>query len=68
MKSFLEYISERLIVKYKKGRKLVATRGTKKGQTGTVVSMGPGAAFVRIKLDDGDRIIQQNPKFWQVVK
>ena len=68
MKSFLEYISERLVVNYKKGRKLVATKGTKKGQTGTVVSMGPGSAFVRIKLDDGDRIIQQNPKFWQVVK
>ena len=68
MKTFLEYISERLIVKYRKGRKLVATRGSKKGKTGTVVSMGPNAAFVRIKLDDGDRIIQQNPKFWQVVK
>tara|TARA_R100001082_G_C4287842_1_gene126838 strand:+ start:352 stop:558 length:207 start_codon:yes stop_codon:yes gene_type:complete len=68
MKSFLEYISERLVVHYKKGRKVKAIKGTKKGQTGIVVSMCPGDACVNIRLDVGDRVIQQNPKFWQVIK
>tara|TARA_B100001094_G_scaffold333417_1_gene411861 strand:+ start:8993 stop:9199 length:207 start_codon:yes stop_codon:yes gene_type:complete len=68
MKSFSEYISERLKINYRKGRKLVATKGSKEGETGTVVSMGPNASFVSIKLDKNDQIIQQNPKYWEVMK
>ena len=68
MRSFKEYIIERLKINYKKGRKLVAIKGSKEGETGTVVSMGPNAAFVRIKLDKNDQVIQQNPKFWKVMK
>ena len=68
MKSFKEHIEERLIVHYRKGRKVVAIKGTKEGQTGVVVSMCPGDACVKIKLDDDGRIIQQNPKFWKVMK
>jgi len=68
MKSFSGYISERLKINYRKGRKLIAIKGSKEGETGTVVSMGPNASFVRIKLDKNDQIIQQNPKYWKVVK
>ena len=72
MKSFKEYISERLLVHYKKGRKVVAIRGSKEGETGTVVSMGPHAAYVMIQLDtkrQGKHItVQQNPKAWKAIK
>ena len=72
MKSFKEYISERILVHYKKGRKVVAIRGSKEGETGTVVSMGPHAAYVMIQLDtkrQGKNItVQQNPKAWKAVK
>ncbi len=72
MKSFKQHISERLRIHYRKGRRVIAIKGSKFGQTGTVMSMCPGDACVNIKLDDKrhgkDLVIQQNPKYWKVIK
>jgi len=72
MKSFKQYISERLKIHYRKGRKVIAVKGSRFGETGIVMSMCPGDACVNIKLDDErhgqDSVIQQNPKFWKVMK